>query len=99
MPLRALDIPASGTRGRVASAAILQPIIERRNTMSSKPSHRAFVVSKAKEGADQKSFWHEVGVVWPHKNGGKGFDVVIHDGISVSGRIVCTEPKQNDDKP
>jgi hypothetical protein len=63
--------------------------------MSSKPTHRAYVVSKAKDGSDQKSFWHEVGVVWPHSKG-KGFDVVIHDGISVSGRIVCTEPK---DKP
>jgi hypothetical protein len=35
------------------------------------------------------SYWLEVGVVWPHKNG-NGFDIVIHEGISVSGRIVCT---------
>jgi hypothetical protein len=76
----------------------MQPINERKNTMSSKPSHRAYVVSKAKEGTDQKGFWHEVGVAWPHKTG-KGFDVVIHEGISVSGRIVCTEPKKDDDKP
>jgi hypothetical protein len=62
--------------------------------MSSKPSHRAYVVSEPKaEG--KKSFWHEVGVVWPHKKG-NGFDVMIHDGISVSGRIVCTEPKEKD---
>lgn len=65
--------------------------------MSSKPSHRAFVVTPAKEGTDQKSFWHDVGVVWPHKSG-KGFDVVIHEGISVSGRIVCTEPKKDEAK-
>ena len=65
--------------------------------MSSKPSHRAFVVTQAKEGTDQKGFWHEVGVVWRHKNG-SGFDIVIHDGISVSGRIVCTEPKKKDAK-
>jgi hypothetical protein len=76
----------------------MRPINERKNTMSSKPSHRAFVVTKAKEGSDQKGFWHDVGVVWPHKNGGKGFDLVIHEGISVSGRIVCTEPKTDDDK-
>jgi hypothetical protein len=25
-------------------------------------------------------------------------DVVIHEGISVSGRIVCTEPKKEDEK-
>jgi hypothetical protein len=64
-------------------------------TMSSKPSHRAYVVSQPKPGTDQKGFWHEVGVVWPHKTG-KGFDVVIPEGISVTGRIVCTEPKKDD---
>jgi hypothetical protein len=74
----------------------MQPINERRSTMSnSKPSHRAYVVSQAKPGTDQKGFWHEVGVVWPHKSG-KGFDVVIHEGISVNGRIVCTEPKKDE---
>jgi hypothetical protein len=72
----------------------MQPIIERKKHMSKSPSHRAYVVSKPKEGIDQKGFWHEVGVCWPHKSG-KGFDVVIHEGISVSGRIVCTEPKQD----
>lgn len=60
--------------------------------MSSKPTHRAYIVSNPKEGSDKKAVWHEIGAVWPHKNG-KGFDVVIPDGISVSGRIVCTEPK------
>jgi hypothetical protein len=37
--------------------------------------------------------------VWPHKSG-KGFDLVIPEGISLSGRIVITErqyePKQLD---
>ena len=65
--------------------------------MSKSPSHRAYVVSQPKPGSDQKGFWHEVGVVWPHKSG-KGFDIVIHEGISVSGRIVCTEPKKEDAK-
>jgi len=63
--------------------------------MSSKPTHRAYVVTEAKPGTDQKSRWHEVGVIWPHKNG-KGFDLVIPPGISLSGRIVCTEPKTDD---
>jgi hypothetical protein len=35
----------------------------------------------------------EVGAVWPHKNG-TGFDLVLVDQISVSGRIVCTERKE-----
>jgi hypothetical protein len=57
--------------------------------MNSKPTHRAHVVNK---GNDGKSYWREIGVVWPHKNG-NAFDVVVHEGLSVSGRIVCTEPK------
>ena len=65
--------------------------------MSSKPSHRAYVVSQPKPDTDQKGYWHEVGVVWPHKSG-KGFDVVIPEGISVTGRIVCTEPKKQDEQ-
>ena len=64
--------------------------------MSNKPTHRAFVVSQPKESGG-KGFWHEVGAVWPHKNG-NGFDVVIHEGISVYGKIVCREPKEQDDE-
>jgi hypothetical protein len=60
--------------------------------MSSKPTHRAFVVSTPKKEGG-KGIWREIGAVWPHKNG-KGFDVVIYEGISVHGRIVCTEPKE-----
>lgn len=61
--------------------------------MSNKPSHYAYVITDAKEGSDKKAVWHRVGAVWPHK--GKGFDLVIPAGISVSGRIVCTEPKED----
>jgi len=61
----------------------------------SKPTHRAHVVVEPKEGSDRKATWIEIGAVWPHKNG-KGFDVVIPAGISVSGRIVCTEPKEKE---
>ena len=61
----------------------------------SKPSYIAYVVSEAKEGSDKKAIWREVGAVWPHKNG-NGFDLVITDQLSVSGRIVCTERR---DKP
>jgi hypothetical protein len=66
--------------------------------MSSKPSHRAYLVSTPKKEGD-KGIWREIGAVWPHKNGGKGFDLVIHEGIAVHSRIVCVEPKQNDDQP
>jgi hypothetical protein len=60
----------------------------------SKPTHTAFVVNKRKDDETKKD-WREVGAVWPHKKG-SGFDVVLFDQLSVSGRIVCTERK---DKP
>jgi hypothetical protein len=60
-----------------------------------KPTLTAYVVVEPKEGSGKKAFWHKVGAVWPHKSG-NGFDVVIPPGLSVSGRIVCTEPKEKD---
>jgi hypothetical protein len=63
--------------------------------MSNKPSHTAFIVINPKEGSDKKPSWHEVGAIWPHKNG-NGFDLVIPDGISVAGRIVCVERKEKE---
>jgi hypothetical protein len=63
--------------------------------MSNKPTHTAFIVINPKEGSDKKPIWHEVGAIWPHKNG-KGFDLVIPEGISVAGRIVCVERKDKE---
>ena len=60
--------------------------------MSNKPTHNAYVVTQPKQEGG-KAFWTKVGSVWPHKDG-KGFDVLIAEGLSVSGRIVCTEPKE-----
>jgi hypothetical protein len=61
----------------------------------SKPTHIAYVVKEAKEGSDKPDIWRRIGSVWPHKKG-NGFDLVIDDQISVSGRIVCTEPKEKE---
>lgn len=60
--------------------------------MSNKPSHTAYVVADAKEG-EGSATWYPIGAVWPHRNG-KGFDLVIPPGVTVSGRIVCTERKE-----
>jgi hypothetical protein len=61
----------------------------------SRPTHTAYVVISPKEGSDRKATWHEVGALWPHKSG-KGFDLVIPEGICLSGRIVVRERKVND---
>ena len=63
----------------------------------SKPTHKAYIVTKPKDGGEGKAIWHEIGAVWPHKNG-PGFDVVITEGLSVTGRIVCTE-RNDKEKP
>ncbi|AWV20000.1 hypothetical protein RADP37_05492 (plasmid) [Roseomonas mucosa] len=59
----------------------------------SKPTHTAYIVTNAKEGSGKKAVWREVGGIWPHKKG-SGFDLVIFDRVSVSGRIVCTKRKE-----
>src|ERR1700690_801777 len=64
----------------------------RRQTMSNKPTHTAYVVTEPKEGSERKGQWPPVGAVGPHRNG-IGFDLVIPAGISVAGRIVCVERK------
>ena len=64
----------------------------------SKPTHIAYIVTEPKEGTDRKAQWREIGAVWPHKNG-TGFDLVVYDQISVSGRIVCTERKDKAPEP
>jgi len=55
------------------------------------PSHRAFVVTEG-SGPDRAS-WHDVGALWPNKNG-NGWLLVVHAGISISGRIVIVERKE-----
>ena len=61
--------------------------------MSSKPSHIAYVVTDPDEGSERKAQWFPVGAIWPHRSG-KGFDLVIPPGVTLSGRIVCTERKE-----
>jgi hypothetical protein len=72
-----------------------------------RPSHIAFVVSEPARdaGPDARVQWREVGALFPNKNG-KGWLLVVHPQISVSGRIVITErrewekPKEDDaDRP
>jgi hypothetical protein len=67
--------------------------------MSNKPSHYAYIVIPPKPGSEKKGIWRRVGAVWPHPKGGGGFDVVIDPQLSVSGRIVCTEPKEDEAEP
>jgi hypothetical protein len=60
-----------------------------------RPSHTAFIVRNGREGSNEKPRWIEVGAVWPHRSGA-GFDLVLVDQISVSGRLVCTVRKDRE---
>jgi hypothetical protein len=62
---------------------------------SIKPTYIAYVVTEPKDGTDRKAQWHQVGAIWPHSKG-NGFDLVIPPGVTLSGRIVCTERKDKD---
>ena len=61
----------------------------------SKPSHKAFVVEDKEEGSDEKPFWTRVGSAWPHGDG-KGLNVQLATGLSVSGRLVLREYTEKD---
>lgn len=62
--------------------------------MTNKPTHTAYIVTEPKEGMDRKAQWHEIGAVWPHRNG-KGFDLVIPAGLSVTPSDMCAPPRKN----
>jgi hypothetical protein len=68
----------------------------RSNTMSGgRPTMKAFVVEDKEEGSDEKPFWTRVGSAWPHGDG-KGLNIQIASGVSVSGRLVLREYTEQD---
>lgn len=64
--------------------------------MRRKPSHIAFVVIPGKDDPERR-IWREVGLVRPHKQG-DGFDIVLHKGVTISSRIVCTKRSEKGPK-
>jgi hypothetical protein len=60
------------------------------------PSHIAYVVSEPETGEPKsRPTWREVGALFPHKSG-KGWDLLLHPQIAVSGRIVITERRERE---
>jgi len=71
---------------------------QRSSAMSGeRPSHKAFVVEDRGEGDKKDAFWTRVGSAWPHKDG-KGLNVQLAPGVSVSGRLVLREYTDDDVK-
>jgi hypothetical protein len=60
-----------------------------------KPNLTAFVVRNAREGSNEKPRWTECGAAWAHKSG-NGFDLVLFDGLAVSGKVVLLARKERD---
>jgi hypothetical protein len=55
------------------------------------PTHRAYSVIR-REGQDD--FWLNLGLVFPHKDGG-GFNIVLQ-ALPLDGKIVCREIGDDD---
>ena len=60
-----------------------------------RPTMKAFVVEDKEEGSEEKPFWTRVGSAWPHGDG-KGLNIQIASGVSVSGRLVLREYTDKD---
>lgn len=43
-----------------------------------------------KASGEVKTFWHRAGTAFPHKKG-EGFNLVIPEGMSISGRVLMME--------
>jgi hypothetical protein len=52
-----------------------------------RPNAAVYVVRNFEHEGKDASKWLKVGSAWLHKDG-EGFNVVIEEGISVSGRVV-----------
>jgi len=72
---------------------------QRRTPMSSKPSHRVYVVDDkagAEAGEEQSGFWTRIGSAWPHKDG-RGLNVVL-SALPVGNRMVLREYTEGDEQ-
>lgn len=61
------------------------------NEQPKQPTHRAYSVIR-REGQDD--FWLNVGLVFPHKDGG-GFNIMLQ-AFPLDGKIVCREIADDD---
>ena len=70
---------------------------QRRTRMSSKPSHKVYVVEDRENpepGDEQSGFWTRIGSAWPHKDG-RGLNVVL-SALPVGNRMVLREFTEED---
>jgi hypothetical protein len=51
---------------------------------------------RANANGEEKTYWHKVGTVFPHRKG-EGFNVIIPEGLAVSGRLLILPRKGRDD--
>jgi hypothetical protein len=58
---------------------------------NNKPAMNAYLVNESKGD----NFWTKVGVLFPHDDG-KGYNLVLTPGLSVTGRVVIRERKPDD---
>lgn len=66
-----------------------------KNTAADQSKPQPLGVFVVDERNQDRKFWTRVGAAWPHEDG-KGYNLEIIPGISVSGRLVIREKKQDD---
>jgi len=59
------------------------------------PNASAYVVREFEREGGRDSHWLKVGAAWLHKDDA-GFNIVIQEGLSVSGKLVVRLNKEKD---
>jgi len=62
-----------------------------------RPNATAYVVREFERDGKKDARWLKVGVAWLHKDS-EGFNVVIEEGLSVSGKMVVRVNKEKEEK-
>ena len=60
-----------------------------------RPNASAYVVREFEREGERDSHWLKVAAAWMHKDG-EGFNVVIQEGLSVSGKLVVRLNKEKE---
>ncbi|KFW98781.1 hypothetical protein VSX61_20860 [Brenneria populi subsp. brevivirga] len=65
-----------------------------------KPTYNVYVVQETQpiDNGETNRYWTKVGAAFAH-NGKPGLNIMITPGISVSGKLVLLEPKEDNAAP
>lgn len=59
-----------------------------------KPTYNVYVTHEIESNGEKNSYWTKVGAAFSH-NEKPGLNIILTPGISVSGKLVLLEPKED----